>query len=254
MKTPKILSEMALKHMIGHYGGMILLFLLKFSYFLLALTIAFLIPLSAGTSGISGILIFILVCIIFYVIYQPLIISEGKILYREICGKSVAVSNIFSCYTKKDARNRSYEIAAGVFLRKITVAIPVLITEAVVVYFTVQTVGILGSGILSALIIFSAALTTVSLLILYSLHTVRFFAVNYINAIKEGLTVKQMIAISDKITRDKKNYILSVLIRVIPLYILTLLIFPAILTIPYIDTVRALTVKELIENYGESVI
>jgi hypothetical protein len=253
MKTPKALTEIALKHMIGHYGGMILLFLLKFSYVLLAVTIAVLINAATGMDAVSGGFVFAFVCIMFYMLFQPLVISEGNILYSDIRGESIAISNIFNCYIEKKARKRSYEITTELFLRKIAAGVPVLITEAIIIYFTMQTIGILGQGLLRIFIIISTAITVAAILFLYFLHSLRYIAVKYIGMLYKDLTPAQVIAFSVKLTRAKKNYIMSVFLRVIPFYILSLLIFPAMFTFPYIDTVKALIVKELTENYDEEV-
>jgi hypothetical protein len=253
MKTPKTLTQIALKHMIGHYGGMILLFLLKFSYILLALTVAVLIPEAAGLDRVSGSVAFLLILILFYVLYQPLIICEGDILYSDISGNSKPISNVFNCYTKNKARKRSYEIATEVFLRKIAAGTPVLITIAIILYFTAQTIGILGQGLLAAAIIISAVITISAVLFLYFIHTMRYIAVKYIDTLYKDMSGAQIVALSVNVTKGKKNYIMSVYLRVIPLYILSLLIFPAMLTFPYIDTVKALIVKELIENYDNKV-
>jgi hypothetical protein len=253
MKTPKALTEIALKHMIGHYGGMILLFLLKFSYILLALTVAISVPVAAQLGEVSGVFAFAFVLILFYILYQPLIICEGDILYSDISGKSKPISNIFNCYIKNEARKRTYEIATEVFLRKFAAGVPVLLTIAIIVYFTAQTVGILGEGPLTVFIIVSTVLTILSILFLYFVHTMRYIAVKYLDTLYKNMNGSQIVTFSVNLTKGKKNYIMSVYLRVIPFYILSLLIFPAMFTFPYIDTVKALIVKELIENYDNKV-
>jgi hypothetical protein len=254
MKTPKMLTEIALRHMIGHYGGMILLFLLKLSYLAFSLTVAYFVPKIAGIDGVWGIILFACICLLFYILSQPFRICECNILYNEIGGKGPLISNVFNAYSDKSQLNRSLEITAELFFRKAVVGVPILITDGIIIYFTIRAVGIINGGILSVLIILSAALTTASLFLLYLIHSSRYIAVKYISTVYSKKTIKEIIALSDKITKGNKNRIMSVVIKVIPFYFLTLLIFPAMLTIPYIDTIKALLVKELAEIYEKDVI
>jgi hypothetical protein len=254
MKTPKMLTEIALRHMIGHYGGMIMLFLLKLSYLALSLTIAYSVTKIAGIDGLWGIILFFCICLLFFILSQPFRICECNILYKEIGGNGQLISNIFNTYSDKSQLNRSLEITAEMFLRKAAVGVPIIIADGIIIYFTIRAVEVINGGVLAVIIIISAAVTTASLFLLYLIHSSRYIAVKYISTVYPKMTVKEIITFSDKITKGNKNQIMSVIIRVIPFYILTLLIFPAILTIPYIDTIKALLVKELAEINEKDVI
>jgi hypothetical protein len=254
MKTTKTLTDVALKHMIGHYGGMILLFLFKLSYIAFAITIGVIITEITGVGGIWGIILFSCICLLFYLLYQPLRICECNILYREIAQNSVSVSNLFSAYTDKHLRNRYYEITAEIFWRKAVVFFPIALTGGIIIYFTIQTLDVFDSVFLSVIIVLSAALTAVSLILLYIVYSIKYIAVYYISTVFSEMNVKDVIVFSDRITKGNKNFIIKVILRVTPFYIITLLIFPAMFSIPYIDTVKALLVKELIENYEKPVI
>jgi hypothetical protein len=204
-------------------------------------------------SAFSNSAVLVFSFLLFGALYFPLRLSEGDVLYSEICGNKPVLGGFYDNYRDKTKRARAMEVSGVLFVKKAIVGVPIIIAALLISYFTIRTIRIFDDRYITVFVIVSAAVTAVSLLLLYIVYSAKFIAVKYIYAVFGNLSVKEIFELSDRITAGRKNYIMGVFFRVIPIYLLTLLIFPAIFTIPYIDTVKAIIVNELVENYVKSV-
>jgi hypothetical protein len=232
---------------------MIILFLLKLSYLILPIMLSLLVFSETDLSEVSKIAVMVFTLLLFGALYLPFYLAEANILYSDVCGKKTKLISFSDNYRDAAKRTRAFEVSSLLFIKRAAVGMPAVACALLISYFTVRTIRIFENRYVTAFVIASAAVTAISLLLLYLVYSAKFLAVKYIYAAYGHLSVKEIFELSDKITAGKKNYIMGIFFRVIPFYILTLLIFPAIFTIPYIATVKAVIVHELIENYDDSV-
>jgi hypothetical protein len=253
MKTARSINDTALRHMTCHYGGMIILFYLKLSYIILPVVISLIIFEVTNLSPFSQGAVVIFNFLLFGTLYLPFYLAEGDVLYSEIRGEKPKLVSLYDNYRDINKRTRAFDISGVLFMKRAAVGLPILVSAILITYFTIRTIRIFEDRFITILVIISAAVTAISLLLIYLVYSAKFIAVKYIYAAYENLSINEIFELSDKITTGKKNYIMGLFFRVIPFYILSLLIFPAIFTIPYIDTVKAIVVYELIENYDKQV-
>ncbi|MDR0974087.1 MAG: hypothetical protein LBL80_00095 [Ruminococcus sp.] len=166
-----------------------------------------------------------------YAISTPYI--YGGVWYSENAAEVniVPAAALFGCYNEFDRVAKALKLESLIFIRRFPVLLPIAVVSGVNIYLTVNIIRF-TSGLMPLFAAVGCLFSVFGLFILYKVYALRFFPARHIFAENPDLPAKEIISRSLALTKGKSNLLASMYLRLLPLYLLSLLILPALFVMP----------------------
>lgn len=224
----------------GRYGASLLQFLLTLSYVGIGLMIIFTIR-EVAFDGIplfglqyenyifAG--LFALTAVLMYIIAVPFIYGNVWYSQNAVKYRSVPAHTLFGCYNDPAKIGKAIKLEAYLLLRKLPVLIPVTAASVLNIMLTLSIIGV-TDGIMPLFALMGCVLSVSGMLMLYKVFALRFFPARHIFVENPDIKPSYIVNRSLFLTKGKVNQIAAVYVKLIPLYILSLAILPALVVMP----------------------
>jgi hypothetical protein len=164
--------------------------------------------------------------------------------------RNVPPAALFGCYSDPGRIFKAIRVELALIARKAIVFVPVFLV-CVVETLTAMRVMSISHGFLPIAAAGGCVLSLAGLFMLYKFYALRFFAVRFIFTEEPSLSASEMIRRSLAMTKGKGNLLAAIFLRLIPYYIVSLLILPLICTPPIIGGCYAYAYRELKKEYEQ---
>jgi uncharacterized membrane protein len=135
-------------------------------------------------------------------------------------------------------------VELALIARKAIVFVPIFLVCAVETVTALRVLAI-SHGFLPIAAAGGCVLSLAGLFMLYKFYSLRFFAVRFIFTEEPSLSANEMIRRSLAMTKGRGNLLAAIYLRLVPLYVLSILIIPLIFTPPIIGGCYAYAYREL---------
>jgi hypothetical protein len=190
------------------------------------------------------ILIGLLLVMLLYIAAVPYI--YGGVWYS---GAAIAVTNVppaalFGCYSDPSRIARALCVEFALILRKGIVFVPVLLTCATELLLTYRVVSV-SRGFLPIAATGGCVLSLIGLFMLYKVYALRYFAVRFIFTEEPGLSANDMIKRSLSMSKGKLNVLIALYLRLLPLKLACIFVFPLVFVPPIITNCYAYAYRDM---------
>ncbi|MDR0987505.1 MAG: DUF975 family protein [Ruminococcus sp.] len=251
--VPREIITKAIKLYSNRFGASLMQFIMLLSYLGVVLMLIFTVKTVAFpdlTVGVNddfiGFLAFIaIVFVISQVITAPYIYGAVWYSLNATEVKIVPSAAIFGCYNNPERVIKALKLEAYLTLRKLPVFLPIVVIVLTDVFLTVNIIAF-TTGLMPIFAAGGCALSVFGLFMLYKVFALRFFPARHIFAENPDLPAKEIIAGSLALTKGKSNLLAGVYLRLLPWYIFSLLLLPALFVMPIATGVYSYLYKSLI--------
>lgn len=186
-----------------------------------------------------SILIIRAICLLSVLFLFPIYTSVRRMAFVGARGKHIDARHIFSCFVSQERYIKSLRLSFNLFLRIMTWFI-LFMLPAIISFILF---GYLENGIFAAIFIVFAT----GGLIGTTLASLRYVFADYLMFLGEN-SAEQAINRSTFIVKKNRHAVLKLFLRLLPFMLLTLLFFPSVFTVPYIEQSFAVCGKWLIKK------
>ena len=181
--------------------------------------------------------------LLLWLVFTPF--SYGVKWYRiqQIRGQQVPARGIFSCYMSMSRMLDVFCLDIAITLRRLGVIIPAAAAAAAAYYLYAN-----GGNIILYCAAAAFMLIFAGLLVLYVAADIRYSLIIFAYVLKPDVPIKDLIRESKRLVKGKTGYCIKVMLSLTGLFILCLLIFPAVFIVPYMQMVYAAMINELIRQ------
>jgi hypothetical protein len=185
-----------------------------------------------------------LVAVIMYIIAVPYI--YGGIWYSENAVKYslVPAHTLFGCYNDPTKIARVLRLEGYLFLRKLPVLLPLTAASAANIMLTFSVVGV-TDGIMPLFAVAGCVLSVFGMFMLYKVYALRFFPARHIFVENPDIKPTYIVNRALYLTKGRVNLIAGVFMKLLPLYLLSLFILPALAVMPVASSVYSYLYEEI---------
>lgn len=184
-----------------------------------------------------------------YFITAPLYFGIKWYLWQMSSGAYMPVSSIFAGYTGKESIFQFMKLRFLIGIRKAAYAV---LAGAIIIFGCVIAGGLaasVGSAVLRILIYAGGALIVIGTLILWGASIMKYLPAGFIAAADFDMSFKEIMSYSNALVKKRHSLMLVFYSSFFIWYIFSLLIFPLLFAVPYIDMSTAVFVRGIITNY-----
>jgi hypothetical protein len=189
--------------------------------------------------GLSSAIVYIM-----YLISVPFI--YGTIWYSENAVKYVRVPahTLFGCYNDPEKIKKALLLEGYLSLRKLPVLLPLTAASVANIMLTLSVVRI-TDGLMPFFAVGGCVLSVFGMFMLYKVYALRFFPVRHIFVENPDIKPTYIVNRALFLTKGKVNLIAGVYVKLLPLYVLSLALLPALAVMPIASGVYSYLYNEI---------
>jgi hypothetical protein len=190
-------------------------------------------------AAISAAIVYIMYIISVPFIYGTIWYSQNAVKYRV-----VPAHTLFGCYNDPEKIKKALLLEGYLTLRKLPVLLPLTAASVVDIMLTLSVVRI-TDGLMPFFAAFGCLLSVFGMFMLYKVYALRFFPVRHIFVENPDIKPTYIVNRALFLTKGKVNLIAGVYVTLLPLYLLSLAILPALVVMPVASSVYSYLYNEI---------
>ncbi|MDR0904372.1 MAG: hypothetical protein LBM59_07045 [Ruminococcus sp.] len=238
-KLPNEIIKKSVTHYMTVFGASLLQFLMVICYLGIGFMIIFTVKTVAFPDMVIGANIeFIGFCAfsailigVMFLIMTPYI--YGGIWYSTSAAEvKIVPSNVlFGCYNDFDRIRKVLKLEFALTARKLPVFIPIAVISVMNIFLTVNIIDF-TAGLMPVFAAAGCTLSVFGLFMLYKVYALRFFPARHIFVENPDIPANEIIARARAMTKGKSNLLAALYLRLLPMYMFSLLVLPALFVMP----------------------
>jgi hypothetical protein len=189
--------------------------------------------------ALSAAIVYIMYIIAVPFIYGTIWYSQNAVKYAR-----VPAHTLFGCYNDPEKIKKALLLEGYLTLRKLPVLLPLTAASVIDILLTLSVVGI-TDGLMPLFAVGGCLLSVFGMFMLYKVFALRFFPVRHIFVENPDIKPSYIVNRALYLTKGKVNFIAGVYVKLLPLYLLSIAILPALAVMPVASGVYSYLYNEI---------